>query len=286
MTQRNRDLAVKTSELYHVDPKTIEVDESWNLRNDYGDTDELASSISELGVQVPLTVQRTNGHFAVVDGHRRMRAIKSLLNQDSEAIKTVPVMVVDKTVNDADRVLMQITRNSGKPFSTLEQAKVIKRLVSLGMEPAEIAQKLGRSQSHINNALTLLQAPQSVLVAVQTGEIAASTVTQIVRDNDGDEEAVSQQVNSALSDAQEQGKKKATKKNVKNDQQDKPESKAESKSDLRSRVEGLETENQDLRDILSMMLEGSTESYQEALDSIRLNYPDLLPMQSTTGQAA
>ena len=58
--------------------KVSEIELGERRRTDYGDIDKLAAGINRVGLLQPLIVQQVNGHFKVVAGGRRFKAIQRL----------------------------------------------------------------------------------------------------------------------------------------------------------------------------------------------------------------
>jgi ParB family chromosome partitioning protein len=203
----------KRTDILLVDPRNIVIVDGFNVRTDMGDIEALADSILETGLQVPLMAKKVKGEdkFELVDGHRRMTAVKYLLSKgyDIPFVKVLPF-----TGNEEDRVLAMVTTGTGqKPLTELEQAEAIKRLVTFHYKPEEIAKKVGKSLPHIYNMLTLANASKKVKELVSSGDISGTTIVHIVRET-SDEREQYRMVEEAIADAKKQGKKKATSKNV------------------------------------------------------------------------
>ena len=203
----------KRTDILLVDPRNIVIVDNFNVRNDMGDIESLADSIAEMGLQVPLMAKKVKGEdkYELVDGHRRMSAVKYLL---SKGIDVPFVKVLPFTGNEEDRVLAMVTTGTGqKPLTELEQAEAIKRLVNFHYKPEEIAKKIGKSVPHIYNMLTLAKASRKVKELVMSGDISGTTIVHIVRQTD-DEREQYRMVEQAIANAKKEGKKTATAKNV------------------------------------------------------------------------
>jgi len=75
-------LKEKKTDIYWVDPHTIIVDETFNIRTDYGDIEALKNSIEQgwLDNSILLAFRAAKvGYFMLTDGHRRNRAIQELI---------------------------------------------------------------------------------------------------------------------------------------------------------------------------------------------------------------
>ena len=209
-------LSVGRSDLLKIDPRKLNIREGWNLRDMTAPDviehiDMLAQSINEVGVQVPLRAYWEDGKAFITSGHcRLMAALRSIDHYHSE-LKTVPVQIEERYANEADRILGQITHNSGKPFTQLEQAKVFKRLLDLGWQQGDIAKKAGISASRVSQVLDLLTLPQAVKAMVTNGTVSASLATQTVAQNGSKAEQVLKQ---GLEAAKAEGKSKVTAANL------------------------------------------------------------------------
>ncbi len=212
---RLQDMASGRRDLYLLDPDLIKEDEGWNVRDDNEDLKahirHLADSIKEIGVQQPLTVYLRDGVPTITDGHCRLMAAKIAISEGAE-IKTVPCRNEERTANEADRTLSMLTRNSGKPLTSLEASVVVKRLISFGWVISDISRKTGYTTSHIYNLIALASSPVEIQQMVSDGKVSATLATDTVR-KQGETKAV-ETLKSAVEKASDSGKKKATKKHV------------------------------------------------------------------------
>lgn len=211
---RLKDLAEGTKDLFMLDPRIIQKKPGWNVRLAGPDLDahirQLADSIKEIGVQEPVTVYLEGETPYLTNGHCRLDAVMLAIGEGAE-IKSIPARSEERYANDADRVLSMLTRNSGKPLSTIEQAEVVKRLLAFGWSESEVAKKTGISITHVSNMIRLLSAPQEVRTLVQEGKVSATLANDALKEN-GD--AAGEVLTKAVETAQQAGKKRATKKHV------------------------------------------------------------------------
>lgn len=128
---------------------------------------ELASSIKRHGVVQPLvaTTQK-NGTYTLVAGERRWRA------SQIAGLKTVPVIVRER--KEIEQLEVALIENVQRvDLGALEQAESIQRLheqFSLSFE--EIAKRLGKATSTVNNHVRLLQLPKAAQAALNQGDIS------------------------------------------------------------------------------------------------------------------
>ncbi len=172
------------SEVFKIDPKLLVIEDNWNTRDDTPELlehiDMLAQSIAEIGVKKPIEVKLLKGKLIVRDGHCRTRATMLAITKYNADIKTVPVISVDRYANDADLILNQVISNSGKPLTSMEEAKVYKKLLDMGWQQGDIAKKVGKSNGRISQILGYLSMPQAVQAAVVSGAVSASLAQQVV----------------------------------------------------------------------------------------------------------
>ncbi|RWR30457.1 ParB/RepB/Spo0J family partition protein [Sinirhodobacter populi] len=206
------------SDLYKIDPADIVVVNGFNARNfddpaNMEHIEELAASISQVGVKVPLRVRFNNGVPELVDGECRLRAAMLARSRGVELL-TVPVMTEDRYANDADLVLMQLTANSGKNFTPLEKAEVMKRLLAHGWTETKIAEKVGISRLRVTQLLELSAAPSEVTRMVSEGKISATLAIETMRDAKGDDQKAVATLQAGVEQAAKAGKSRATKKDM------------------------------------------------------------------------
>ena len=228
-----KSIADGRSDLYRLAPSKISVKAGFNSRVkdfDPADADDiaLAKSIAVHGVKQPVAVFTEGSNVYLSDGHRRFGAVNYLndvANGEAENdheieitadLSAIPVLVESKDGTEADRILMQITRNSGKPFTALEQAAVFKKLLDAGWTDADIATKAGFSTQRIRDLLDLnKKAPAKVKKMIQSGEVSATLAITTMKKAKGDGKKTAELLENAVSKAKSEGKKKATAKDVK-----------------------------------------------------------------------
>lgn len=221
---RIKDVSQGRSEIYKIDPAIIEVEENYNARSSLNGIEELAQSIKENGVKIPMSVRIDGDRVLLVRGHRRLAAVRLLIEQGHE-IATVPCTA--ERMGEEDRVLDLILSNEGEKLNPLEQGEVFQRLVNFGWSQTKIAKKTGKTQPQISNYLKLVQAPVVAKRAIMEGIISSSLVLSIVNESKTEKEIVDKiQKAQELSQENKQNgkKKKVTKKAI---QEKLPVSKAE-----------------------------------------------------------
>lgn len=208
-----KDVAAGRSDLYRLDPKIIQIKDGWNSReatdpNNSNHIAELAASIKEIGVKKPLVCYMENEIVYVTDGHCRLQAVMHLIEQGVE-VKTVPVMVEDRHANESDRIFSQIVHNSGKPLTSLEQAKVFKRLVDLGWAQKDIAAKSGITGGRVSQLLELNTLPVILQKYIIEGKASANFVLLTYKKHKYNVDETILELNGAVRVAEESGRKRA-----------------------------------------------------------------------------
>ena len=198
------------SDVHRVNPALLIIENGWNTRDDSPELlehiDTLAQSIAEIGVRKAIEVKLIDGKLIVRDGHCRVRATMRAIEHYKAQIKTVPIISVDRYANDADLILNQVISNSGKPLTTLEEAKVYKKLLDMGWNQGDIAKKVGKSNGRISQILSYLEMPASVQAQVASGAVSASLAQSVVKNAETPAQA-SQALQEAVETAKKNGRK-------------------------------------------------------------------------------
>jgi ParB/RepB/Spo0J family partition protein len=153
----------------------------------------LANTIAEHGVLNPLLVRPrgTPGgnpvtfrggtwhhldHFEVVDGERRLRAVRDVLQQDG------PLPVTVRNLTDRQVLVIQTVANDQREdVRPSEQAAAYARLVAAGMTVDEVATVTGKSATFVRGLIDLARLPAWALAAVDDGLFPRTTAARIAR---------------------------------------------------------------------------------------------------------
>ena len=166
----------------------IFVRKGFNLRLEFDDIEELADSISSEGLRVPLQVDLLkDGSAVLLDGERRFRAIKSLRERSDELAKKyeyVTVLLNDKDLTDLDRLVAMLTTQSSKHFTPIEEANGFQRLRDgyngfTGLHVTEIAKRVGKSVTYVNDRLALADAIPEEKKLITTGKISPTAFSEL-----------------------------------------------------------------------------------------------------------
>ena len=113
--------------------------------------DELASSINELGLIQPVTVQKIDENFILISGERRLRAFKQLNK------KHIPAYI--RTADDQTSLEMALVENiQRRDLDPIEIAITYHRLTSeLKISHDEMSKRVGKDRTTITNYIRLLK---------------------------------------------------------------------------------------------------------------------------------
>ncbi|MCA9337161.1 ParB/RepB/Spo0J family partition protein [Candidatus Saccharibacteria bacterium] len=128
--------------------------------------DELAQSIQRYGVLQPLVVSKgADDTYIIIAGERRWRAAKQA------ELTQLPVIV--RSAKELEQLEIAIIENVQRvDLSPLEQAVSIGRLhEQFSMSYGDIAKRLGKAPTTVNNIVRLLQLPDTAKEALRAGKI-------------------------------------------------------------------------------------------------------------------
>lgn len=129
---------------------------------------DLATSIKEHGILQPIVlVESENGKYKIIAGERRFRA------SQIAGFKTIPAIVKDKK-SDQEQLELAILENvQREDLTPLEKAIAYKQLIDdFGLTHAQIGERVGKSRSAISNSVRLLELPEEIKNAIDSGEIS------------------------------------------------------------------------------------------------------------------
>lgn len=188
---RLRDLKSGARDMFMMDPRIIMITGNENPR-DYDlpenreHVDKLKVSIKILGVQQPLWVRfcPVLKCAILMDGECRLRASLELIAEGFD-IKAVPVIQKDSG-DEASRLIMSLTANTGKPLSKWEDGSAFKKLHNFGHEIADISEKTGHPERYIKESMELADAPQEVKKMLSEGSVTPGLALQTLRKKGGE----------------------------------------------------------------------------------------------------
>lgn len=131
--------------------------------------EELATTIRLRGVKTPISVREhpdMPGRFIINHGARRTRASKLA------GKSTIPAFI-DNDYNETDQVIENLQRNE---LTAREIADFIGRELAKGAKKSEIAKAIGKSPAFVTQHVTLLDLPEPIAEAFNTGRAKDVTV--------------------------------------------------------------------------------------------------------------
>jgi ParB family chromosome partitioning protein len=185
-------------------------------RTDFDDEalNELSESIRMHGVIQPITVRKMGyDSYQIISGERRTRA--SIL----AGLSKIPAYV--RVANDQEMLEWALIENiQREELNPIEVAFSYKRLIDeCNLKQEELAERVGKNRTTVNNFLRLLKLPDTIQVALKEGKITMGHARAIINIDDPkkqewmleqmlSEELSVREVEGMVRDTQEQEKKK------------------------------------------------------------------------------
>jgi ParB family chromosome partitioning protein len=156
-----------------------EPEKSIREKIDSEDLKELANSIEEIGLIQPILVKPAKGGlYEIVAGHRRYLAHKLLKRKTIKCIVTD----TDKVSGELIKLHENIYRENITP---IEEAKWLKYMIEkLGLTQKQLADKIGKSNTYVNERLKLLELPKDLQKAVDDKKISISVALTLAKVDD------------------------------------------------------------------------------------------------------
>lgn len=160
-----------------------------NVRDELTGIEDLAASIFQLNLQQPLRVRAVETvegevRYMVLAGHRRLAAIT--MNAGAEPplwVGDVPCMIAPDNITDDDVTASMLVENLQRAdLNPVEEARAFERLTKqYRYKRADLALKIGRSESYVADRLSLLKLPDSVLASVSVGHYPLTAALMLVK---------------------------------------------------------------------------------------------------------
>lgn len=138
---------------------------------------QLAASINDVGLLQPIIVFRDEDRVTVVDGHRRLAALRQLKQAQ------VAAFVLNERPDENRLLVTQLIANGQRAdLSPLDTALAYKRLRDAKRcTNTELAAELHVSKSRVTMYLSLLRLPEDARALVNDGSLAVSSAYAIAR---------------------------------------------------------------------------------------------------------
>lgn len=166
-----------------IDNKVVDIDISFIQPNpnqprknfDVESLKELAASIKSNGIIQPLIVEKvTENKYSIIAGERRYRASKMA------GLKSVPVIL--RTFNEEQRLEVSLIENiQREALNPVEEARAYKYLLTeKELTQEELSSRVGKSRSAIANSVRILQLPEKIQEALESGRITSGHARAIL----------------------------------------------------------------------------------------------------------
>jgi len=127
---------------------------------------ELSESIKNYGVFQPIIVKKSIKGYDLIAGERRLRATKMA------GLSKIPAIVKEFT-DDEMREIALLENIQRENLTAIELAWAYKGIIdNLDIRQEDLAEKIGKSRSHITNTLGLLNLPDNVQKMILDGELS------------------------------------------------------------------------------------------------------------------
>ncbi|WP_337025912.1 chromosome partitioning protein ParB [Pantoea anthophila] len=199
------EIDITTRKTYLLGVDELYVETNYNIRDiDQTHVEEFRDAFIAGEHVPPLAVKVTEKGIKIIDGHHRYYGAKLA----QEAGYTLRLECKDFVGSEADSVAFMVTSSQGRALLPLERAAAYQRLVNQGLEPGEIAAKVKRSITDVEQHLQLLTVGEPLIEMVKSGEVAATTAVALQREHGVKASSVAQE---QMQKAKAAGKKKLTK---------------------------------------------------------------------------
>jgi ParB-like chromosome segregation protein Spo0J len=127
----------------------------------------LLASLSEIGQTTPVVVVSEGERFVLIDGYKRVRAMRALRHDI--------VIATEWSLGEAEALLFERLMRAGDADSAIEQGWFLHEMhTRFGLSQQELARRFARTPSWVSRRLALVeQLPESVQAHVRSGAIGA-----------------------------------------------------------------------------------------------------------------
>ena len=162
-----------------VDLEAIEVN-PWQPRNHFEEEalQDLANSISSLGIVQPITVRTlNNGKYQLISGERRLRA--SLM----VGLQTIPAFI--RSSEDSNMLELALVENLHRAdLNAIELAFSYQRLMEdCNLTQDQLAERISKKRETISNYIRLLKLPEEIQAGIIEGSIEMGHARTLINVN-------------------------------------------------------------------------------------------------------
>jgi ParB family chromosome partitioning protein len=129
--------------------------------------DLMVQSIHAVGILAPLlVVPRPTDGWEIIAGHRRW------INAKAAGLERVPCTVRHAGLTDVEKVELMLVENlQRRDLDPLDEAVGFTRLMELGLTQRQIADRVGRNQSHVSRRIRLLDLDDTLVPHLRDGRM-------------------------------------------------------------------------------------------------------------------
>lgn len=182
------------------------VEEGYNIRDiDQAHVEEFAEAFAA-GEYIPaMTVEVTARGVKILDGHHRYHGAKLAIERGHEVLR---IECKDFVGSEADKIAFMVTSSQGKQLSPVERANAYLRLKNQGWTNEEIAKKVKRSVSDVQQHLSLSGCAPEILDKINKRQMSYATGIELQRTHGANAGVAADE---AMEKALKEGKSKVTK---------------------------------------------------------------------------
>ena len=145
--------------------------------------EELADSIKQQGVLIPLMVRHNGNMFEIIAGERRWRASKNA------GLKEIPVIIRDDLTEEQIFEIQLIENIQREDLNPIEEALGYERLIKeFHMKQDEVAEKVSKSRVAITNSMRLLKLSPEVQQMVIDEKLTTGHARALISVEDPDKQ--------------------------------------------------------------------------------------------------
>lgn len=145
--------------------------------------EELADSIKQQGVLIPLMVRHNGNMFEIIAGERRWRASKKA------GLKEIPVIIRDDLTEEQIFEIQLIENIQREDLNPIEEALGYERLIKeFHMKQDEVAEKVSKSRVAITNSMRLLKLSPEVQQMVIDEKLTTGHARALISVEDPDKQ--------------------------------------------------------------------------------------------------
>lgn len=186
------------------------VEDGKNVRQTDQEHVEYFAKCWEEGEPLPaLTVRSTDKGIVITDGHHRYFGAMLANERGTEVVR---IECKEFTGSIADEIAFMVTSSQGKQLTPVERGNAYLRLKNQGWTNDEIASKVKRSISDVQQHLSLISCSPAIIEKVNNGEMSYAMGIELQRIH-GDKAA--EVAGEAMEKAKAAGKNKITKADIK-----------------------------------------------------------------------